>query len=352
LFFYTKKVLNTTGFNEPLTLSLIVITKKFPNPNLFELIKSTSFFTFKFEVIIVISNLCNQVQPCLTTMLNEISNVINLKVIMTDSDRGASFARNLGASVATSPNLLFSDDDTVIFEDVMPLLFFLKTDQFQGVQPLIMKYADPAVIDSAGDFVKRGKRGLLYVPYSRKQGELFSQIDCDFEELPSLRGSFMIVKKEVFDAVNGFDNLLDFGYEDVDLGWRMTFAGYNLLFAPNIKVLHKGGRSADYKKIDTEAEITHLVNYHLMQIKFLHHAIPYVLIHFNYKLINRELWKIQKGTANCKSALREFFLVSKMFLLKTLYLVLNGSFVYTCTDKAKEKFSAYLKGKKLLVKFV
>ncbi|HUS16986.1 MAG TPA: glycosyltransferase family 2 protein [Chloroflexia bacterium] len=54
-------------------------------------------------------------------------------------------------------------------------------------------------------------------------------------------GGAMIVRRDVFLAVGGFDPSYFIYFEDVDLGWRLWVLGYRVVFAPEAKVLHKEG---------------------------------------------------------------------------------------------------------------
>jgi N-acetylglucosaminyl-diphospho-decaprenol L-rhamnosyltransferase len=58
-----------------------------------------------------------------------------------------------------------------------------------------------------------------------------------------LSGSCLVVRREAFDAVGGFDDGYFMYFEDVDLGYRLTRAGWRNRFAPSAEVTHTGGHS-------------------------------------------------------------------------------------------------------------
>lgn len=58
-----------------------------------------------------------------------------------------------------------------------------------------------------------------------------------------LSGSFLMVRREVFDAIDGFDEGFFMYFEDVDLGYRITKAGWDNVFLPAASVMHTGGHS-------------------------------------------------------------------------------------------------------------
>lgn len=58
-----------------------------------------------------------------------------------------------------------------------------------------------------------------------------------------LSGSCLLVRREAFESVHGFDESYFMYFEDVDLGARMHKNGWRLVYAPDATVTHEGGRS-------------------------------------------------------------------------------------------------------------
>lgn len=241
-----------------------------------------------------------------------------------EKDLGAAYGRNIGTTLAESSNLIFADDDVVALDDIEILIRYLENGMCDGVQPLILKLAEPEKVDSAGDFVRLNSEGFLYVPYSRAAGQSVASLqDLYVEEIPSMRGAFMIVKKEVFHEVGGFDNTFNFGYEEVDLGWRMTIAGYKLLFAPVVRTLHKGGRSTDPNRSDEDSVRMHLVNYHILQLKVTpRRNWPFVLMHFLRRVIDQEMWSVRERRVSCLNAVKDMLIIIRLFVerLRSVHL--------------------------------
>jgi GT2 family glycosyltransferase len=52
-------------------------------------------------------------------------------------------------------------------------------------------------------------------------------------------GSAMFVRRDVFDAVGGFDERYFMFFEDVDLGWRINLAGWRVVYEPSSIAFHK-----------------------------------------------------------------------------------------------------------------
>ena len=82
---------------------------------------------------------------------------------------------------------------------------------------------------------------LQYLGYAlqRDIGELLEGISQDAMLLFPCGGA-MLIDRRVFLNLGGFDEDFFAIYEDVDLGWRLWIAGYEVAFAPESVVYHRG----------------------------------------------------------------------------------------------------------------
>ena len=58
-----------------------------------------------------------------------------------------------------------------------------------------------------------------------------------------LSGSCLLVRRIAFDGIGGFDEGFFMYFEDVDLGYRLSRAGWRNHFTPTAEVIHTGGHS-------------------------------------------------------------------------------------------------------------
>ncbi len=58
-----------------------------------------------------------------------------------------------------------------------------------------------------------------------------------------LSGACLLLRREAFDAVGGFDERYFMYFEDTDLCARMAEAGYDIVYAPSATVVHHGGHA-------------------------------------------------------------------------------------------------------------
>jgi len=62
-------------------------------------------------------------------------------------------------------------------------------------------------------------------------------------EVDWVSGSFMLVRREAFLALGGFDEAYFMYAEDVDLCWRAWRSGWKVVYVPQAEVVHVGGAS-------------------------------------------------------------------------------------------------------------
>lgn len=117
-----------------------------------------------------------------------------------------------------------------------------------SVAPLVLVRSDPSRVDSAGD-------GYAFVgwPFKRGHGEPASR----WAVRPSDRvfgasGSSAFYRASALRRVGGFDPTFGSYYEDVDLAFRLRWAGYECAFAPTCRVLHEVSASYDHASPDLQ----------------------------------------------------------------------------------------------------
>jgi hypothetical protein len=62
-------------------------------------------------------------------------------------------------------------------------------------------------------------------------------------EVDVLTGCFLLVRREAYESVGGFDEAFFFGGEEVDWCLRMRKAGWKRVFTPSARITHLGGAS-------------------------------------------------------------------------------------------------------------
>ena len=161
----------------------------------------------------------------------------SVRIIQLTSNVGYGEACNIGARNSSGSYLIFLNNDTVVRDRWMPeLLSCLKDRSNAAVCSKVSLPTVPETIDSCG-----GASDIYGFAWSRGSGET----DRDkYDNSPTCFyavGSSLAIRKDVFEAVGGFDKEFFMYLEDVDISWRLRLLGFNVRCVPGSKVLHRSG---------------------------------------------------------------------------------------------------------------
>jgi len=186
-----------------------------------------------FEIILVDNNSTDGTVEFIT------KNYPSLIIIKLDSNKGFAEPNNVAAKISKGKYLLFLNNDTVVTPNfISEMVKVMETDKKIAVcQSLLLK--PDGSVDSSGDFIDH-----LGVVYNSK-----TEID-EIREVSSARGASMLVRSDIFEKLDGFDQKFFVTFEDVDLCWRSWILGYRVLIIPTSIVYHEGGITI--KKIKSE----------------------------------------------------------------------------------------------------
>lgn len=197
-----------------------------------------------FEVIIVDNNSTDNTAEVFSQWKSAHPN--GIFTYITETKQGASFARNTGAAVAKGQWLCFMDDDAVATPNyVENILKHIETKPeavgFGG--RIIPKYI-PAEPKWMSYYVSSLVGNFDYAPTA-----------CAFEHGKYPLESNMIVKKEVYEAIGGFNTALPgvvgtlrIGGEGKELFYKILALGHNIYYDPAICVHHV----VEVKKLTSE----------------------------------------------------------------------------------------------------
>ncbi|XHH07785.1 MAG: glycosyltransferase family 2 protein [Candidatus Bathyarchaeia archaeon] len=333
-------------------VSLIVVFKNFENNDIQSLIESTKKVSVKYEIILIVDQASNEaVQKLLFAMFYNKPNLTCLRTIIMAHKSSVTSGRNMGAALAKGSILFFADDDSVVLDDIAPLVNRIQKGECDGIQPLILKLANSDVIDSAGDFIRHNQG--LYGAYCKGAGELVNDLSSDLhlEEVPSLRGAFMLVKKDAFFAIGGMDDSLLFNFEDVDLGWRMVCAGDTLLFDPAVKELHKGGSTTEQSDlVNEEVYSLGLVNSFIINLKIVKMSVWFnVLFQFEKKLILYEFSKIKNHHSSFFILILDILKLNNFFLKRGLHAIVDRRVLHEYKFRGSRKLYDMAHGKRFII---
>ena len=205
-----------------------------------------------FEVIIVddcsIDNSVSLIRKLRKTEINK-----KLKLIVLKNRVWTAKATNIGVKNSKGKYLLILDNDTKIkkgwFNEVVQ--FFKKNKRAGVAQPKLLKMGTNK-FDYAGDYL--GPFGFLI---ERARGTPDIGQFNKTEKIFALKSAAMLVRRDVFNKLGGFDENYKIFWEETDFCWRTWLIDYQVLFAPQIVVWHAFGT----KEKGVQTYIHHQVYY-------------------------------------------------------------------------------------------
>lgn len=181
-------------------------------------------------------------------------------LLRSPTNRGFGAASNLGAARARGRYLVFLNPDTLVEPGWLEELVATVEDHpgFRLVTAQIVQVHRPDRVSACGNAVH-----ISGLTLSRGKGaprEEFRQV----EEVDAVSGAAFAIRRDLFDALGGFDEDFFLYVEDTDLSWRARLLGARCLYEPKSVVFH------DYAFRLTPLKIFHQErNRYLMLLKCL-----------------------------------------------------------------------------------
>ncbi|WP_435010146.1 glycosyltransferase family 2 protein [Tundrisphaera lichenicola] len=214
-------------------------------------------------------------------------------VVFVQLERNAGFcgAANAGIAAARGEFIQLLNNDTEVEAGWIEAGLAPFVDPRVGsVAPLVLVRSDPGRVDSAGD-----SYAAFGWPSKRGHGqETRLWADRPSDRVFGASGSSAFYRSIALRAVGGFD--LSFGsyYEDVDLAFRLRWAGYDCVFAPDCRILHDLSASYDHgspslqRRMARNSEILFWSNLPIPWLVLA--AIPHAAF-----LMIQGLWRLARG---------------------------------------------------------
>ncbi len=234
-------------------ISIIIVHYKNEN-DLFDCLDSFYILKIKhlYEVIIVDNSENKNLQKSLLT-----KNYKNLRYVSSLKNLGYGAGMNLGAKHAKGEYLFILNPDVVFTTDIIsPLVSSFKKNKTTGIiSPLL--YTTDNVIMEQGARELTPFRALIKLSFIDK---LFPNNpiskdywvkdweDKNLKEVDNVPGTALIIKKETFNEIRGFDENFFLYFEEFDLCKRVREKGYKIFIDPTSKLIHKWGTSTKLLK--------------------------------------------------------------------------------------------------------
>lgn len=165
-------------------------------------------------------------------------------LIENKENRGFAAAANQGFARSAGDAVVFLNPDTVLEHD-----FFEQLGQFLENNPQAF-FIGCKLVDARGSQQPSCWRAptlntlLLeaFLPYTVSLW-LVSQKPHEAQEVDVVSGACMVVRRDAFERLGGFDERFFMYYEDADLCFRARQSGLQILFCPKAVAFHRVGGS-------------------------------------------------------------------------------------------------------------
>ena len=196
-----------------------------------------------YEVIVVDNDSSDGTAEFLSSLRGDI------KVITNSENLGFAKACNQGAAAAKAKYLVFLNNDTIPKPGWLKSLV-CEVDSYKDVAVVGSKllYSDDT-IQHAGVVFSR----LFHTPYHLFSGASGSLPAVNArKEFQSVTAACMLVRKEIFEKVGGFDEGFVNGFEDVDFCLKIRQMGKKVVYQPKSCLYHVESQSPGRKKYNNE----------------------------------------------------------------------------------------------------
>lgn len=228
----------------------------------------------KVSIIVLSWNTKQLLGQCLRSLMSELEIIVvdngsrdgspemvrkefpGVKLIRNKKNLGFAKGNNQGAQAAAGDLVMFLNSDTIVqnkaieklantlseMDNKVAAISPLLTNEDGSIQkdPCYLKF--PSLLTTLFYYNKILKRLIVkFFPrifFSATNFERLTEVD----QLP---GAAMMVRKEVFNKLGGFDESYPLYFEDVDLCFRMKKLGYKLMLEPKAEIIHLGRKSIE-----------------------------------------------------------------------------------------------------------
>jgi GT2 family glycosyltransferase len=204
-----------------------------------------------YEIIVVDNNSIDNSVEIINSMFNDVN------VIALEKNFGFGVANNIGAKYSNAEYLFLLNSDTLLKNNAISILLdFMRNSNLLNIGACggnLFKINDlpnfsystyfPSLTNIF--FYRSGFKNLV------KQ-DIFNTTN-NIKEVSLIIGADLLIKRELFNNIGGFDERFFMYIEDGDLQYRLYKKGYKMYSIPNAEIYHLQGASSDtYFKLKME----------------------------------------------------------------------------------------------------
>lgn len=209
-------------------------------------LRSLRLSTFRNVEIVLVDN--GSERPATGRLLARIGAKSDIKLVSRPGTFNFSLLCNAGAAAASGDHLLFLNNDTeVLSARWLERMLALAADPSVGVVGATLLYPDRTV-QHAGLLPRSD--GMWIHPH---RGAPVEALPTEVQSVPAVTAACLLIRRDLFDAVSGFDESLPLTLNDVDLCRRVRERGKLVVVTPRARLLHYEGLTRGYSIDPPEA---------------------------------------------------------------------------------------------------
>ncbi|MBK9730192.1 MAG: glycosyltransferase family 2 protein [Chitinophagaceae bacterium] len=176
-----------------------------------------------------------------------LKNYPSVKIIRLEKNYGFAEGYNQAIRKIDSEFIVMVNQDVAVTENWLPpLISIMDSDHHIGaVHPRIHARLQPEHFEYAG----AAGGWIDKYGYTFCRGRVFDATEKDHNQYAHTAevfwasGACMLVRKKVFEQLNGLDGDFFAHMEEIDFCWRLKNAGYKIMYCPDSVIYHLGGGS-------------------------------------------------------------------------------------------------------------
>jgi hypothetical protein len=212
-----------------------------------------------------------------------LKNEDNLTIVKNKENFGFSKGNNIGAKKAKADNLFFLNSDIELTDSnlVNMLKYFQTNPQIGLIGP---KFLNPDLSIQGSVFPPQTALNA-FKEYWLNQKNAYSKYfptKISIQKVWSISGGAILIRKNIFNQIGGWDERYYFYYEDLELCQQIRKLYLDIIYYPKMKVIHRHGASGDNLTSNQDQWRR------LIPSSKIYHGL------FNHYLINAIIWLSQK----------------------------------------------------------
>jgi GT2 family glycosyltransferase len=207
-------------------------------------LRSLRWSTFRNYEVVLVDN--GSEDPRTGRLLARISGKTTVRLVSRPGPFNFSLLCNAGAAAATGDHLVFLNNDTeVLSRSWLERMLALAAAPEVGAVGATLLYPDHT-IQHAGLLPRSDGMWIHAHRGERADGPGAAPELCTVRSVPAVTAACMMIRRDLFDELGGFDERLPLTLNDVDLCRRVSARGKLVLVAPRARLIHYEGLSRGF----------------------------------------------------------------------------------------------------------